>query len=341
NNCTALVFDLGGGTFDVSIVRSRGNVCEIIATGGDPDTGGRDFNDRVSEKIMSEFEAKNGFRPSKEKHPVFFQEMTQRIEQLKISLSIQTQSQIVLSCEGNQLNMTVSRDQFNGWVLDIAERTIKTTELVIADANLDMSQIDEIYAVGGGSMMPIIKELLEKLTGKKVSRRCEPHVAAAMGAVLAGRLEYKRQNKPYPRGEVVLPEPITILHDILSHSIGVLVLEENGNQVCSEILPKSTAVPSIQTREFRLAKPDQTAVTIKILEGEDGKNADQCLMIGHFDLNDLPERPDMIGRIEVTFSLDSNGLLTAKARDTASGKMAEMEITYDYSGKNNNEPQAA
>ncbi|AQQ70916.1 Heat shock protein 70 [Limihaloglobus sulfuriphilus] len=341
NNCTALVFDLGGGTFDVSIVRSTGNVCEIIATGGDPNVGGRDFNDRVGEKLLDEFENTNSFRPSKEKHPIFFQEMTQRIEQLKISLSIKTQSQIVLSCEGNQLNMSVSRDQFNSWVTDIAKKTIVTTEKVIAGANLDMSQIDEVYAVGGGSMMPIIKELLEEVTGKKVSRRCEPHVAAAMGAVLAGRIEYSRQGKSYKCGEVVLPAPVTILHDILSYSVGVMALDEQGNEVCSEILPEKTPVPSIQTRLFKLAQPDQTAVTIKILEGEDGKNADRCLSIGHFDLNGLPVRPDMIGRIEVTFSLDSNGLLTAKARDTASGKTAEMEIAYDYSGKNQDGSQAA
>ncbi len=113
--------------------------------------------------------------------------MIQRIEQLKISLSVQAQSQIVLSCEGKQLAMTITRQQFNSWVEDIAEKTMERTKQVIEDANLDMSSIDEIYAVGGGSMMPIITEMLETLTGKKVSRRCEPHAAAALGAVLGGR----------------------------------------------------------------------------------------------------------------------------------------------------------
>lgn len=330
-DCTALVYDLGGGTFDVSIVRSKGNVCDVVATGGEPNIGGRDFNDRIGEKILDEFNAKNGFTPSKDDHPIFFQEMTQRIEQLKISLSVQAQSQIVLSCEGKQLSLTITRQQFNALVEDIAEKTMERTLQVIKDANLDMSSIDEIYAVGGGSMMPIITEKLETLTGKKVSRRCEPHAAAALGAVLGGRLEYRRQGKTYTCGDVVLPAPDLIVHDILSHTIGVLALEQNDREVCSEILPSETPIPSIQTKLFKLGEPNQTAVTIKVLEGEDGKEANECLMLGHFDLTDLPPRPDMIGRIEVTFSLDSNGLLTAKARDNASGKTAEMKIDYERS----------
>ena len=179
--------------------------------------------------------------------------------------------------------------------------------------------------------MPIITEMLETLTGKKVSRRCEPHSAAALGAVLGGRLEYRRQGKTYTCGDVVLPAPDLIVHDILSHTIGVLALEQGNREICSEILPSETPIPSVQTKLFKLGEPNQTAVTIKVLEGEGGKNANECLMLGHFDLTDLPPRPDMIGRIEVTFSLDNNGLLTAKARDSASGRTAEMNIDYERS----------
>lgn len=338
-NCTSLVYDLGGGTFDVSIVRSNGNVCDVIATGGEPNIGGRDFNERVGEKLLAEFEAKHAFRPSKEEHPIFFQEMMQRIEQIKISLSAQPQSQMVLFCDGKQLQMTITRDQFNSWVMDIAEKTMNRTEQTLNDANLEFSDIDEVYAVGGGSMMPVIIELLEKMTGKKVSKRCEPHSAAAFGAVLAGRIEYEKQGKTYKCGDVALPGPGVFVHDILSHTIGVLVLDQDDREVCSEILAKDTPIPSIQTKLFKLCEPSQIAVTIQILEGEDGKDAKDCLHLGHFDLNDLPCRPDLIGRIEVTFSLDSNGLLTAKARDIASGKSAELEV--DYEVKNNSEVSQA
>ena len=333
DNSTALVYDLGGGTFDVSIVQTKGNICKIVATDGDSEIGGRDFNDRISEKLLEEFQSKNNFRPSKEEHAIFFQEMSQKIEQLKISLSVQTQSQVVLFCEGKQLQMTVTREQFNSWVRDIAEKTITKTRQVIKDADLEISQIDEIYAVGGGSMMPIVVELLEELIGKKISKRCEPHSAAAFGGILSGRLEYQRQGKNYTIGNVVLPSPTTIVHEILSHTIGVLALTKDDENVCSEILSKETPIPSIQTKVFQLSQPNQTAVIIKVLEGENGKDADDCLMLGHFELNDLPPRADLIGRIEVTFALDNNGLLTAKARDIVSGKEEQMEIDYDIKSK--------
>lgn len=333
-DCTALVYDLGGGTFDVSIVRSNGNVCDIIATGGEPNIGGRDFNDRVGEKLLEEFETKNGFRPSRENHPIFFQEMSQRIEQIKISLSAQIQSQIVLYCEGKQLQMTITRDQFNSWVIDIVEKTMKRTEQTLKDANLSFSDIDEVYGVGGGSMMPVVIEQLENLTGKKRSKRCEPHCAAALGAVLAGRIEYERGGKTYKCGDVTLPGPGLIVHDILSHTIGVMALDQDNREVCSQILAKDTPIPSIQTKLFKLSEPNQTAAKIQILEGEDGQESKDCLVLGHFDLNDLPPRPDLIGRVEVTFSLDENGLLSAKARDNASGKTAELQVNYEV-----NKPQ--
>jgi len=333
---TTLVYDLGGGTFDVSIVRSNGNSMDIIATGGEQCLGGRDFNDCVAKKLLDEFEAKNNFRPSKEKHPIFYQEMTQRIEQLKISLSVQPQGSVVLFCEGKQLQLTITRSQFNTWIKDLAQKTIEKTQAVIKEANLKIADIDEVYAVGGGSMMPIIAEMLEALTGKKISRKCEPHCAAAFGAVFAGRIEYEKLCKKYTCGDVVLPGPGYIVHDILSHSIGVMALGENRRELCCEILSRNTPIPSIQTKLFKLSEPNQTAVTIKVLQGDDGKQAAECLELGHFELMDLPLRPDLIGRIEVTFSLDTNGLLTAKARDNASGKTAEMEINYDTkSGKNN------
>lgn len=336
NNSTALVYDLGGGTFDVSIVQTKGNVCKIIATGGDPEIGGRDFNDRIGKKLLEEFESVNGFKPSEDKHAIFFQEMSQKIEQLKISLSVQTQTQVVLFCEGKQLQMTVTREQFNSWVRDIAEKTVQKTKLVINDASLDISDIDELYAVGGGSMMPIVIELLEGLIGKKISKRCEPHCAAAFGGILSGRLAYQRQGKNYTIGNVVLPSPMAIVHEILSHAIGVLALTGDTNEVCSEILGKETPIPSIQTKVFQLGQPNQTAVTIKVLQGENGQGAKDCLTLGHFELNDLPPRGDLIGRIEVTFSLDNNGLLTAKARDIVSGKEEQMQINYEIKPKQAN-----
>ena len=176
--------------------------------------------------------------------------------------------------------------------------------------------------------MPIVTELLEELTGKKVSRRCEPHCAAALGAVIAGRIEYERQGKTYTCGNVALPGPGVYLREILSHSIGVLVLNEADREICFEMLSKDTPVPSIQTKLFKLSGSEQTEVLIRLLQGKDGQNAKDCVALGHFELKDLPPRSDLIGRIEITFTLDANGILSAKARDTVSGKQSEMEVDY-------------
>ncbi len=339
-NAVCLVYDLGGGTFDVSLVRSKGNVCDIIATGGEPNIGGRDFNARVCEKILAEFEKQHGFTPDQTKHLMFYHEMNQRVEQLKVSLSAQNQSQIILTCEGKPFQMSVTRQQFNDWVHDLVETTLERVTLTLEDAGLTFADIDEVYAVGGGSMMQVVIDGLETLSGKKVSKRCEPHSAAALGAVLAGRIEYQRRGEDYPCGGDILPPPNVIVHEILSHSIGVKALSSDGSELCSEILVKDTPVPSAHTKVFKLSEPNQTAVTIVILEGPDGKPVSECLTLGHFDMVDLPPRPDLIGRIEVTFSLDQNGILTAKARDNASGKTGELEIDYDLNGNTTAEQQS-
>lgn len=227
----------------------------------------------------------------------------------------------------------MTRDQFDERVRPLVETAIKRTEQTVKDANLGWKDIDEIYAVGGGSLPPIVREELERLPGKKVSRRCEPHCAAALGAVIAGQLEYGRLGKEYRVKGGTLPPPDFYVREILSRPIGVAVLDENGKEICSEILAKNTPIPSIQTRVFKMTEPNQTEVLIRVLDGEDGAEADKCVELGRFELKGLPARPDLIGRIEITFNLDRNGMLTANARDTESGKSAEMKITYKNKGE--------
>lgn len=306
-NCRALVYDLGAGTFDVSVVQSSGNLFEVIATGGKPKLGSTDFNKRANEKILDGFEARFNYRPTPKEYPVFSQNLAQQVEQLKISLSVQKQFQLVVACQGDLLKMTVTREQFESWILDLVEKTIQRTERTLEEAKLKWSDIDEIYAVGGGSMTPLVIQMIEQASGKKVSQRCEPHCAAALGGVIAGRLEYQRRGKSYKVGDVTLPPPEFYMREILSRPIGVAVLDENNKEICCELLAKNTPIPSIHTRTFKMAEPNQTAVRIQTLDGEEGADVNKCMQLGHFDLRDLPARPDLIGRIEITFHLDANG----------------------------------
>jgi molecular chaperone DnaK len=323
-----LVYDLGGGTFDVSILKAKGNVCEVVATGGIAKLGGRDFNARIEAKIIEAFEAQHGYRPDESQHAIFHQDLKSRVEQLKISLSAQKQISVVLSCNGDVLNMPVSRDAFESWVADLVERSIEQAETVLQEAGLSWADIDAVYPIGGGSMMPVVLQRLEEASGKNISSNCEAHCAAALGAAVAGRLEYQRQNKPVRVGAVTLPPINFYMQDILSRAFGVAVLDENGHSVCCEILAKDTPIPSIQTQRFKLAELGQTDARICILQGAEGDREKDCLNMGHFDLEDIPSRPDVVDRVEVTFDIDKNGLLTASARDTVSNKKAELTVDH-------------
>jgi molecular chaperone DnaK len=326
-NCTAALYDLGGGTFDISLLTVKGNVIEVKATNG-KNIGGMDINQRFYEKILDAFEARHNYRPTKEEYPVFHQDLLQKIEHAKISLSAQMQYNLTNSCNGDILTMNLTRQQFEEWIEDPIRETIDITEKTIRDAGLTWDNIDVIYAVGGSSRLPIVKRLLEQASGKKISQSCEAHCAAALGGVIAGRLEYERQGKIYTVGSVTLPPPSFFVRDILSNPVGILVLTEDNQEVCSEILAQETPIPSIQTKMFKLTEPNQTEVRIEILQGPDGTPAPNCLTLGHFELNGLPVRPDIINRIEVTFDIDPNGILTATARDTVSNKKAELQIDY-------------
>jgi molecular chaperone DnaK len=323
------VYDLGGGTFDVSIIEIKGNVSSVIATGGIQQLGGRDFNKCIEAKIIEEFEKQHQYRPDSQEDAIFYQDLHNRVEQVKISLSAQTQCNVVLSCNGDLLNMTVTRQQFEDWAGSLVTQSIEQTEATLKEAGLEWTDIDAIYPIGGGSMMPIVIRSLEEASGKKVTQNCEAHCAAALGAAIAGRLEYDRQRKAYRVGSATLPPTNFDIKDILSRAVGVLALDENNHQICCEILAKDTPIPSIQTRNFKLSELGQTDVQIQILQGREGDKTDDCEALGHFDLKDLPSRSDVINRIEVSFDLDKNGLLTASARDTVSNKKAELEIDYN------------
>ena len=330
---TTLVYDLGGGTFDVSIIKITGNVCEVIATGGVQMLGGRDFNNCIKNSILDEFESQHGYRPDPDNEVIFYQDLYDRIEQLKISLSSQLQCNLVLVCNGDVLSMTVTREQFEELVVDLVSQTLEQTECTLKDANLEWADIDAIYPIGGGSMMPIVARSLEEASGKKVNQNCEAHCAVALGAAVAGRLECEKRGDSCTVGAVTLPPIGHYLREILSCAMGVSVIDEDERDICFEILGKDTPFPSTQTQNFRLSELGQTTARIQFLQGKEGARANDCIALGHFDLEDLPES-DIVSRIEITFKLDSNGILTAKARDNVSGKTSEMKIDYDITINN-------
>lgn len=318
----------------MTILRNRGNLTEVLATNGEPHLGGQDFNDRFREKIVDMFDQEHGYRPQPDKDVLFYQDVSDRIESSKISLTAKEQISFVVGCDGMLINRPVLRSDFESWTADLIEKSIERTLKTVSECGLSPDEIDCVYAVGGSSLMPMVGVALKETLGKEPVQHCEPHYAAACGAVVAARIECQRQNKPFtnPNG-TTLPPPSRVFRDILSHPLGVCILTDDQKLVCHEILPKGTNIPSLQVHTFKLCAPNQTGVLIEILQGKEGQARDNAVLLGHFQLDHLPPQPDVSERIEVKFNLDSSGLLTAVARDLVSGRTAQMEIDY----KNGNE----
>ncbi len=339
-DCISLVYDLGDGTFDVSIVKSNGNVTEILSTGGEPHLGSRDFGDCIKQKALERLESEFGFKPNVEEHPLFFQDLSDRVERVKISLSVKDQTSLVVSCDGHVLNMPVGSKEFETWTEDLIKKTIECTKRTIEEADLTPDKINVIYAVGGGSRMRWVSEELEKALGKKPTEHCEAIYAAAYGGVLAGRIEYARRGRSYMIDDYALPAPDVHLRDVTSHPIGVCVLSGNRELVCQEILAKHTLIPSVQTKTFRLGVADQTEALIEILQGENAAPREKCALLGHFTLTELPQMKELTERVEICLNLDINGMLVATARDKESNRTADLQIDYE-NGKKEDEAEGA
>jgi molecular chaperone DnaK len=340
-DCISLVYDLGDGTFDVSIVKSNGNVTEILSTGGESHLGSRDFGDAIKQKALERFESEYGFRPTPDEHPLFFQDLSDRVERVKISLSVKEQTNLVVSCDGHVLNMPVGAHEFETWTADLIKKTIECTKRTIQDAKLTPDKINVIFAVGGGSRMRWVSEELEKALGRKPTEHCEAIYAGAYGGVLAGRIEYARRGKSYMIEDYALPSPDVHLRDVTSHPIGVCVLSGNRDLVCQEILPKNTLIPSVQTKTFRLGVSDQTEALIEILQGENAASRKDCALLGHFTLTELPQKKELTERIEICLNLDINAMLVATARDKESSRTADLQIAYKHNEKEDDSDDAS
>ena len=327
----ALVYDLGAGTFDVSLVKSNGNVCEVLNTNGVPQLGGRDFNERIREEALARFVKEHGYEPTPEHDVLFFQELGERIESVKVGLSVKSEARLIVRCNGMLLNTVFTRDEFESKTADLLEQTIECSLKTVEEPGLTVAEVDEIYCVGGGSLMPMVSGAVEKVFGKKPARKCEPHYAAALGAVYVARMAYQAANRTLKVNDVAIPDLDIYLKDIISYAIGVMVVNDRNKLVFHEILPKGTSIPSRQMKTYKLDKPGQTVADIEILQGEDGQLRDNCVVLGHCQLKDLPPSDELTGRLEIDLNLDANGMLTAVIRDRLSGKTAKLEIDYKNS----------
>ena len=310
---TILVWDLGGGTFDVSILEVGDGVFEVKSTNGDTHLGGDDYDARIRDWLIGEFRKEQGIDLSSDRQAL--QRLTEASEKAKIELSGTVQTTINLpfiTADQNgpkHLDMTLTRAKFEELTQDLTDRCIQPFRNALADAKLDVSQINEVVMVGGSTRMPVIQELVKKLTGKELNQSVNPDEVVAIGAAIqAGVLA----------GEV----HDVVLLDVTPLSLG---LETLGG-VFTKLIESKTTIPTRKTQVFTTAEDGQTSVDIRVLQGE-REMANDNKELGRFRLEGIPAAPRGVPQIEVTFNIDANGIVNVSAKDLGTGKEQQIQIT--------------
>jgi molecular chaperone DnaK len=307
------VFDLGGGTFDISVLEIGEGVFEVRSTNGDTHLGGDDFDKRIIDWMVSEFKKQEGIDLSRD--PMALQRLKEAGEKAKMELSTTMETNINLpfiTADANgpkHLNMTLTRAKLEQLVDDLIERTIEPVRKALTDAKLSADQIDEVVLVGGMTRMPKVQETVRKLFGKEPHKGVNPDEVVAVGAAIQGAVL---------GGEV---KDIVLL-DVTPLSLGI----ETLGGVFTKLIERNTTIPTRKSEIFTTAEDSQTSVEIHVLQGEREMAIDNKT-IGRFQLVGLPPAPRGIPQIEVTFDIDANGILNVSAKDKATGKQQSIRIT--------------
>lgn len=359
-----LVYDLGGGTFDVTVVRYTPTQLRVLATDGDVELGGIDWTQRLVDHVAEEFKARHGTDPRQS--PATLQVLRNDCEVAKIQLSRQLET--IISCRhaGRAITVSVTREQFDFMTADLLQRTADTTELVLEQAGITSEELDALVMVGGSTLMPQVPKMIQKLTGCKPYEGLSPHTGVAQGAAIhAAILEAKhrgqqgrqpigtRSESPSPpsvghagaplngRAGGAFPSPADLTvakvrkmlrlikqENVNSHGLGIVVTDPwSGKRVNHVMIPRNTRLPTEVRRVFRTNHHGQQRVSVRITEG-DAPDPAACSRLGKFCITDLPPDLPKGSKIEVTYAFDQSGRITVKAREVTGGKEASIEIQH-------------
>jgi molecular chaperone DnaK len=310
---TILVFDLGGGTFDVSVLEVGDGVVEVKATNGDTHLGGDDYDQRIVNWMIDEFRKDQGIDLGKDRQAL--QRLKEAAEKAKIELSSMSETEINLpfitadASGPKHMQTRLNRSKFEQLTADLTERLKGPFQQALRDSGMQASQLDEVVLVGGSTRMPVVQELVRKMTGKEPNRSVNPDEVVAIGAAIqAGVL----------RGDV----KDVVLLDVTPLSLGV----ETLGSVMTRLIERNTTIPTRKSEIFSTAADGQTAVDIHVLQGEREMAGDN-MTLGRFRLEGIPPAPRGVPQVEVTFDIDANGILNVSAKDKATGKEQRITIT--------------